>query len=204
MTNYALPTVTGIRSIAIRQSNKVRLTGSPFTFAQQVLSYDGQRWEADVTLPPMKHTAAREWIAFLSQLHGPTHTFTMGDPLGATAAGEAGGTPLVAGASQTGATLNVDGCTVSQTDWLKAGDYIQLGTGASARLHMVTADVDTDGSGAATLTMWPDINTAPSDNDSVIVSSPVGAWRLASSNIGWDVNEASIYGLTFSAVSVVT
>lgn len=204
MTNYTLPTATGFQSISIRQAQRVRLTDSPFTFVQQVLSYAGQRWEADITLPPMKHTAAREWIAFLSQLHGPTHTFTMGDPLGATAAGEAGGTPLVAGASQTGATLNVDGCTVSQTDWLKAGDYIQLGTGADARLHMVTADVDTDGTGAATLTLWPDITTAPSDNDSVIVSDTVGAWRLASSTIGWDANEASVYGLTFSAVSVVT
>ena len=203
MTNYALPTVTGIRAIAIRQSNKVRLTGSPFTFAQQVLSYDGQRWEADVTLPPMKHSSAREWIAFLTKLRGPTHTFTMGDMF-CNPQGEAGGTPLVAGGSQTGATLNVDGCTVSQTDWLKAGDYIQLGTGADARLHMVTADADTDGSGAVTLDLWPNVRTAPADNASIVVSSPVGAWRLASSNIGWDINEASVYGLTFSAVSVVT
>ena len=203
MTNYALPTVTAPRTISIRQSNKVRLTGSPFTFAQQVLSYDGQRWEADVTLPPMKHSSAREWIAFLAKLRGPTHTFTMGDMF-CNPQGEAGGTPLVAGASQTGATLNVDGCTVSQTDWLKAGDYIQLGTGADARLHMVTADADTDGSGAVTLDLWPNIRIAPADNASVEVTNPVGAWRLSSSTMGWDINEAAIYGLTFSAVSVVT
>lgn len=202
MTNYTFPTHTGIVSITIRQAQRVRLSESTFNFAQQVIGYGGQRWEADIRLPPMDHADARAWLGWLSQLKGPTNTFTMGDPAAATARGEAGGTPLVAGASQTGATLDIDGATTTQTGWLMAGDYIQLGTGVDARLHMVTQDVDTV-AGAATLTLWPDIRTAPGDNDAVVVANTVGAWRLASPVLSWDTNAPTIYGIEFSAVSVV-
>ena len=203
MTNYALPTHTGIRNITFRMSTRTALSESPFTFKQQVIAYAGRRWEVDVTLPPMKHADARRWLAWLAKLDGNINTFTLGDPLGATARGSAGGTPLVAGAAQTGASLNVDGCTLSTTGWLLEGDYIQLGTGASARLYMVTADVDTDGAGAATIPIWPEITTAPADNASVIVSDTVAAFRLSSNVSTWSADEASIYGINFSGVGLV-
>lgn len=203
MTNYALPTHTGIRNITFRMSTRTALSESPFTFKQQVIAYPGRRWEVDVTLPPMKHADARQWLAWLAKLDGNINTFTLGDPLGATARGSAGGTPLVAGAAQTGASLDVDGCTLSTTGWLLEGDYIQLGTGASARLHMVTADVDTDGTGAATIPIWPEITTAPADNAPVIVSDTVAAFRLASSVSTWSADEAAIYGINFSGVGLV-
>lgn len=203
MTNYVIPASPGIASLTMRQAVVDKQTGSPFTFSQQVLSYAGQRWEADVTLPPMNNADARAWLAFFAQVGGRYNTFTMGDPAGATPRGEAGGTPLVNGAGQTGASLVIDGATLSQSDWLMAGDYIQIGTGESARLHMVQADVASDGSGNVTLAIWPDIITAPADNASVIVSNTVGAWRMASPTRTWAVNPATIYDLSFSAVSVV-
>ena len=203
MTNYALPTHTGIRNITFRMSTRTALSESPFTFKQQVIAYPGRRWEVDVTLPPMKHADARQWLAWLARLDGNINTFTLGDPLGATARGSAGGTPLVAGAAQTGASLDVDGCTLSTTGWLLEGDYIQLGTGEDARLYMVTADVDTDGTGAATIPIWPEITTAPADNATVIVSNTVAAFRLASNVSTWSADEAAIYGINFSGVGLV-
>lgn len=203
MTNYALPSHTGIRNITFRMASQNFITTSPFTYQQQVINHAGRRWEVDVTLPPMKHSDARVWLAWLAKLDGALNTFTIGDPLGATAQGSAGGTPLVAGASQTGSSLNVDGCTTSTTDWLKAGDYIQLGTGSSARLYMVKDDVDTSGTGTATISIWPSITTAPSDNASVIVSNTVGAFRLSSNISTWSADEASIYGISFSGVGAV-
>lgn len=203
MTNYALPSHTGIRSVVFRMATRTAITQSPFTFKQQVMVHPGRRWEVDVTLPPMKHADARQWLAWLAKLDGSLNTFTMGDPLGATARGSAGGTPLVAGASQTGASLDVDGCTLSATGWLLEGDYIQIGTGEDARLYMVTADVNSDGAGAATIPIWPEITTAPADNASVIASNTVGAFRLASSVSTWSADEASIYGISFSGLGVV-
>ena len=200
---YQLPTVTGINSITLRMSSRNAISASPFTYAQQVIAHQGQRWEADVNLPTMKNDKARTWLAWFAKLDGNLNVFTMGDPANATPQGSAGGTPLVAGADQTGKYLNIDGCTASQTGWLKAGDYIQIGSGAKARLHMVTEDTSSDGSGNVTLSLWPEIRTAYADNASIITSSPVGAFRLAGSVSTWSVDESSFYGISFSAIGVV-
>lgn len=201
MTTYPISFLshTGVRSVELRAINAVIYEMSPFTFAGQAQASSGQMWQADVTLPPMKREDAEKWIAWLVSLRGQFGTFNMGDPSAATPRGVATGTPRVNGASQTGEDLNIDGCTANVTGWLKAGDYIQLGAAGTATLHKVLADVDTNASGEATLSLWPHIRSAPADNATVVVSDTVGRWRLASNESSWSVNEASIYGITFSA-----
>lgn len=199
----ALPSHTGIRSIELRATNAVAYSRSPFTFSGQSFAYPGQMWQADVTLPPMKRADAEMWVAWLVSLRGQLGTFTLGDPIGKTPRGALGGTPLVNGAGQTGQDLIIDGCSNSITGWLKAGDYIQLGSGSTARLHKVLADVNTNASGQATLTLWPNIRTAPADNAAVTVTNTVGLWRLASNESSWSVNEASVYGISFTAMEAV-
>lgn len=203
MTNYPMPTAPRPMSTTLRMVSQNFASVSPFTFQQQVLNHAGRRWEIDVQLPPMKRATAALWLAWLAQLDGSLNTFTAGDPLARTAQGQAGGTPLVAGGSQTGSSLDVDGCPLSQTDWLKAGDYIQLGTGADARLYTVTADVDSDGTGAATVPIWPSLRASPADNAAVIVSNTVAAFRLASNSRQWTEEGASVYSLRFSGVGVL-
>lgn len=195
----ALPTTTGVAKIRLIANDIVGISQSPFTAAQQVYRYTGQFWEADITLPPMTRAEAEYWISFLLKLNGPYGTFLLGDPVGGTARGVATGTPVVNGGSQTGNELVTDGWTTSTTGILKAGDYIQLGSGATARLYKVLDDVNSDGSGNATLTLWPDLRSAPADNATITVSSPKSVFRLATASAQWDVNEASIYGLTFGA-----
>lgn len=188
-----------IAKVRMVANDVVGVSQSPFTAAQQVYRYTGQFWEADITLPPMKRADAEYWISFLMKLNGPYGTFLLGDPNGQTARGVATGTPLVNGASQTGNELVTDGWTNSTTGILKAGDYIQLGTALSSRLYKVLDDVNSDGSGNATLTVWPDLRTAPADNATITVASPKGLFRLNSAQTSWDINEASIYGMTFGA-----
>jgi len=199
----SLPSHTGIRSVSFRAINTVGISASPFTYSQQAVAHSGQRWEIDVTLPPMKRTDAEQWIAWLTSLRGQLGTFTIGDPFGCTPRGSAGGTPLVNGASQTGGELIIDGCTADQTGWLKAGDYVQLGSGGTATLHKVLQDADSDGSGNVTLDIWPYIRNAPSDDAAVVTSNTVGNFRLASNEQAWDVNEMAFYGITFGAVEVI-
>lgn len=198
-----LPSHTGIAQINFRAINTVGMSMSPFTYAQQVVAHSGQRWEADITLPRMKRADAEQWIAWLVSLRGQLGTFTLGDPTGATPRGSAGGTPVVNGADQVGGTLAIDGCTASQTGWLKAGDYIQLGSGTTATLHKVLQDADSDGSGNVSLDIWPYIRSAPTDGSTVVTSNAVGKFRLASNEQNWGINEASIYGLTFGAVEAI-
>jgi hypothetical protein len=195
----SLPTASGIMRIKWIANDVVGVSSSPFTAAQQVYRYSGQFWEADITLPPMKRADMEYWISFLLKLNGPFGTFLLGDPNGGTPRGIATGTPLVNGASQTGYELITDGWTVSQTGILKAGDYIQLGTGATSRLYKVLDDVNSDGSGNATLTLWPDLRSSPADNAAITVSNAKTTFRLASAQTSWDIDEATIYGLTFGA-----
>ena len=205
MINYplALPTHTGIAQIELRAINAVAYARSPFTFAGQTFAYPGQMWTADLTLPPMKRADAEQWVAWLISLRGQLGTFLLGDPNGATARGAATGTPLVNGASQTGGSLVIDGAATSVTGWLKAGDYIQLGSNGSSRLHKVLADANSDGSGNVTLDIWPHIRVAPTDNAAVTVSDAKGLFRLSSNEQGFSINESAIYGMTFAAMEAV-
>ena len=198
-----LPTHTGIAAISLRAVNAVVYSRSPFTFAGQAFAYPGQMWQADVTLPPMKRADAEQWVAWLLSLRGQLGTFLLGDPLGATARGTPTGTPLVKGAGQTGGTLEIDGATSSVTNWLRAGDYIQLGSGSSARLHKVLQNATSDASGNVSLDIWPHIRTAPADNAAVTVSGAKGLFRLATNEQDWSIDAASIYGVTFSAMEAV-
>lgn len=197
-----LPTHTGIRSVSFRARNAVAYSMSPFTFAGQAHQYAGQMWEADITLPPLRDRAdAEQWNAFLMSLNGQAGTFLLGDPNGATPRGTAStspGTPIIT--NQTGSTISVTGAATSQTGWLLAGDYIQLGAAATATLHKVLVDADTDGSGNATLEIWPAVRDTRSG--SVVVADTVGRFRLAESVSGWNADVAQ-YGITFSAMEAV-
>jgi hypothetical protein len=201
-----LPTESGIASVTLRTVNSVAISESPFTFKQQVIEHSGQRWEAEITMPPMVRADAEAWVAFLVSLRGVKGTFLLGDPVGVSARGSASvtpGTPVVNGAGQTGDALTIDGCPNSVTGYLKAGDYIQLGGGSTSTLHKVLADVNTNASGQANLDLWPSIRNAPADNATVVVSSARGLFRLSSNQTNWSISEASIYGVTFAAVEAI-
>lgn len=197
---------TNIARISLIARDFVGVSVSPFTGSQQVFRHQGQSWEADITLPKMKREDAEAWTAWLLRLRGQYGTFLLGDPTAVVPRGSAGstpGTPVVNGAGQIGDELNIDGLPASATGYLKAGDYIQLGSGATATLHKVLEDVDSNASGEATLNLWPRVRTAPADNATVTVSNAKGNFRLAANDTGWDINEAGIYGITFGAVEAL-
>ena len=198
----SLPTTKNIRAIRLTARNTVGVSTSPFTYAQQVYKHQGQRWEAEVSMPAMNRAEAEEWFAFLVKLNGQFGTFLIGDPHSAPrgSAATSAGTPVVNGASQTGSSIAIDGLPASATGYLKAGDYIQLGSGSTATLHKVLNDVDSNSSGEATLDIWPDLRSSPADDATVVVSSAVGLFRLASNEIGVDINEIENFGITFAAV----
>lgn len=202
----AFPTHTGIAQIRLIARDAIGISTSPFNFKQQVYRHPGQRWEADISLPPMSREDAETWAAFLLRLRGQYGTFFLGDPANATPRGSAAtapGSPLVKGANQTGDELIIDGIPTSGSDYLKAGDYIQLGSGVDSRLHKVLEDVPIDGSGEATLNLWPQVRTAPLDNAGVVVEGAQGAFRLSANETSWDINNATIYGITFGAVEAL-
>lgn len=88
-----------------------------------------------------------------------------------TPKGVGGGSPLVAGASQTGSNINVDAAPLSTTNWLRAGDIVKF---AGINLvYDITANVNTDGGGLATLPISPEIfsGNSPADNAAVTITA---------------------------------
>ena len=168
----ATPTSIGIESIELRAVNSVAISQSPYTYKQQVVSHGGQKWEASVTIPSVHRDKAAQWKAMLVALKGAcTLSGTAGD----------------------------ESASVAMTGTLKAGDYIQLGSASSARLHQVLNDQSGDGS----IDIWPPLR---STYTSAIVTfdAPKGVFRLANNVTSWSINSASIYGISFEAVEAIT
>jgi len=197
--NYplTLPTIKSFKSIRLYTNNAVAVARSPYTFATQVQEFSGQSWSAEVTFPEMTRNEAEEFNAFLISLMGQKGTFYLGDPLAEQPRGVASGSPLVKGASQTGNELLTDGWNTSVTGILLAGDYIQIGQ----RLYKLLEDADSDGSGNATLQIFPRLAESPADNETIITDSCVGIFRLTD-NITpiYDLGIDRVYSIGFSCV----
>jgi len=195
----ALPS-QGFADITVRQVTQAGESRSRFTGEQQVYVWPAGCWEAEVSYPPIRTRAiAEDIVGFLASLNGKQGSFLMGDPLYTTVRGTwLGSSPLVNGASQTGMALVVDAVGAAAT--VKRGDRFQLGTGASARLHMVTADGTANGSGEITLDIWPRLRESPADNAALTIAAPKGRWMLASNGFEYSVQRAQVYGLSFSVV----
>jgi hypothetical protein len=193
----SLPAAFAMARLTIRANNTVGESVSPFSAAQQVYEHPGQWWEADVQLPPMARADAEDVLAAFLSLRGKYGTFLLAAP-NATARGAGGGTPVVDGASQTGHTLAVRGGPLSTTGWLKAGDWLQLGSGSTTRLHKVVADAATDGTGDATLDIWPRLRSSPADGATVTIASCKGLFQLADNRVEYDIEPAMIYGYSFA------
>lgn len=95
--------------------------------------------------------------------------------------GALGGTPLVNGAAQTGASLITDGFTAAAAPRLKKGDVFTIAgvyavnpvtfeSTGELQQFVVTADVSSDGAGNATVPIYPSIVT--SGNTKTVTNSP--------------------------------
>ena len=90
-----------------------------------------------------------------------------------------------------------------QTTAFKAGDYVQFGSGSSAKLHMIVSDISSNSSGQATLQIEPPLKTAISNNDVITYSNTVAVMRMDSNDLEWSADHVSRYGISFSASEVL-
>ena len=185
-------------SVRLSPINRVAISESPFSGVQQTYQHPAQFWEAEVNYPPLSRAEAEPLVAQLTSLYGVKGTFLLNDPAGTSPQGIATGTPVVKGASQTGATLITDGWTASKTGILKAGDWIQLGSGSTARLYKVLKDANSDGSGDSTLDIWPNLRSSPADDAALTIASASGVFRLLSNDLSYQISSATHYGITFA------
>jgi hypothetical protein len=187
----ALPTSIGIAEITLSANNAVAISQSPFTFQQQIIQHPGQRWTASVSIPPVRRDLAEPWVAFLLAMNGPVGTFLLGDPNAKAPQGTA------TSATITGAARS-SSPTITMTGTLLAGDYIQIGSGATATLHKVLQDRN----GTGTIEIWPALRSVAS-SAAVTLTNTVGRFRLSGTQQSFNINDASIYGISFDCVEAL-
>lgn len=166
---------------------------SPFTGKQQTLSWPYARWEATLDVASSLRDKGAVVEAFIAALRGRYGTFLMG-PLHALSPR---GTVNLAGVQVDGAVaalanaLPLKGLGAGKT--LLRGDYLQLGTGANARLYLVVEDATANGSGLATVSVEPGLRVAALNNDPVVTQNMVGVWRLNTDAVGPAVAPGMVY-----------
>ena len=193
-----LPTATGVITQNFSLTRAVAVTTSPFTFQTQVHQHQGEFWRTVISLPPMLRANANIWLSFLLQLRGRRGTFKIGDQDAKTITGVATGTIRVNGASQTGNQVALDGFANNTNNVFKAGDYIQIGS----YLYMVIEDVNSNGSGEANVKIEPALRSnieTINDDTTVIYSNTTTLMRLDTNELGWQTDNVSKYGISFSA-----
>ena len=178
MTTLTFPSSVSPSSIEWGIKSNTQSFTSPLNSSTQTLELPGAHWYATLNFTNLNAEKGRILSAFLAQLRGSSGRFYLYDSAFSTPRGVATGTPLVKGASQTGSSLVTDGWTTSVTGILLAGDYIEV----NSELKIVVADVDSDASGNATLSIEPPLRNSPSDNAPLTMTNPKTIMRLVDDN----------------------
>lgn len=200
----SMPTTPNFTDSSWRLNRRVAVSQSQFTGAQQVYEYDYALWGATLSLPPMLRTQAREWEAFLMQLHGSRGTFLLGDPDASNPQGVITGTVTLNSAVAVGDfTVALATSLNSTNNVFRKGDYIQLGSAGTSKLHMITSDGNTNGSGVVTVSVEPSIKAVVGTGQQITYNSPKGLFRMESNDLGWDASKTSLYGISFSCIEAI-
>lgn len=190
----SLPTTRNPRRVTFDMLSSAGASTSPFSFTQQVYENTGEGWGVTLELGDMTRSDAESWVAFLAALRGRYGTVLIGDPLGATPQGTWAGTPLLNGAHPAySRTLTVDGFTAAATG--KAGDWLQFGSGASTRLHKVLQDFTANGSGQASIEIWPATRDDLADNAALTSASAKGLFRSATNKRSYTLENVKYGGI---------
>jgi len=181
-----------------RKISNTQTFESPLTRGVQTLALPGARWACAATWESLLPADAALLRAFLAKLQGTAGRFYLGNLAHRLPRGTAAGTPLVAGASQTGKTMATDGWTPGAT--LLAGDFI--GYNGGAELRMVVADATADGVGAMSISLDEPIRVSPVDNASITTTSPTCIMRLSGDEAAWNYSPGGFASFSLDAVEV--
>ena len=172
LTTYpiSLPATPGTVSITIKKRTVVALASSPFSLTSQAQVWPGQQWFADLVLPKMKKASAEPWVAAFASLNGQEGSLLIGDTANKAPAGSAAGSWTCSGATTAGLyTFAITGGTGT----FNPGDWIQLGSGSTARLYKVISHA------AGNLTVWPSLRAAYAGGSALTYTPAQGRFMLA-------------------------
>ena len=145
----------------------VSVTGN---LTRQVRSRGGQRWGFSVSFPVMERSNFDPIFAFSVKQRGQYETFTFVPKTIGTTRGVTTENPVVDGAKAVGVTsCAVDGLTASTSNIIRSGDFFKFS--GHNKVYMCTDDMDSDGSGDATLSFPPKLSKAVADDETITINN---------------------------------
>jgi hypothetical protein len=197
----AFPTSPSFRTLNF-QNNRPALINQSMSGRRAVRQIGAQYFSFGVSMPPLNQSNAMDIFAFLQKQKGSFETFTIQLPTQNRGADKSNTSVKVVGAhNATDNTISLDGFTVSTTGVLKAGDLIKFSHG---KVYMVQSDINSDGSGAATVTIEPNLVETLADNEAVIMNQPSFTVYLPSEEILYATDPTGFYSISFDVREVIS
>lgn len=168
--------------------------------AMQTAELPGARWSVSLTFSNRQGLDARQLRAFVAGLRGKAGRFwaTPSDwePLGSPS-----GSPVLASSAISGtSSISTSGWTALSVDLLKTGDYFEI----AGELKQVLADVDSDVSGAATISFAPPLRIGQPSGVAIRYTEPRCRMMLTNDDMAnWQLGAPVIYAITFDAVEAL-
>lgn len=163
-------TIIPARVSAFELPGSFKIWGRSGKVQTRTLGASGRSWEELFPAMDVEAQATKEFLAIINNYLRSGETFTIAHRDYLTPNGAGGGTPKVAGGSQTGSTIDTDGWP-NNTLVLKAGDLFTMVGVADAKDML--ADATSDGGGAATLSFGPPILSggSPGNNADLTITN---------------------------------
>lgn len=186
-----------LRDVQWEFSDAVAIVASPYTGQTQAQAWAGaDMLRGTMSFPPLQQSQTDAVVAFLMECRGMANAFLLGDPLKKTPAGMAvNSAPVVNGGNNPAGSTQVQtsGWRVNSARLLLPGDWIQIGYRLHRNLNVVTAD----GSGNATLNLWPSLREQASDGTPIILHNTQGIFRLADNKRAWSADITRLSNVSF-------
>ena len=196
------PTDPNFRSLNFKD-NRPTLLNQTLSGKKQVRQIGAQYFSFTVAMPPLQQEKSQEIFAFLQKQKGSFEDFTIVAPLDNLGAGKSETDIQVVGAHTSGdASIALDGFTANQTGALKAGDLIKFAN--HSKVYMVQSDIDSDGTGALTVLISPNLVASLADNEAVTVNKPSFTVYLESNEIMYSTDASGFYSISFDVREVIT
>ena len=198
----SFPTSPGFSALNF-QNVRPTLVNQSLSGRRAVRQIGSQYFMFTVSMPSMNQDNAMDIFAFLQKQKGSFESFQIKIPLQNRGAEKSSTAVKVVGShSATDSTIALDGFSASTSGVLKAGDLIKFA--GHTKVYMVQSDIDSDGSGAATVLIEPGIVTTLADNEVVTMNQPDITVYLTSEDIMYSVDRNSIFNISFDVREVIT
>lgn len=193
----SFPTNPAPSALKIQSYQPTRVSLS-HNLRRSVRTNGAQRWVITADWVGLTRAQFAPIQAFVLSQRGQWDTFTAVLPAHKLPQGTATGTPQINGANQQGRSLTTRSWTAGLTNALKAGDFI--GVFGQTKVYMVTADVNADAYGLATVPIEPALLAVPADGALLTVRNVAFTLALGSDTLESAVAPGSIYNFSLQLV----